>query len=99
MQEKIKKTTIYKIAKEAGVSVTTVSRFFNNPGLLRKSTGDRVSRICKKYDFRPSSIASAITTKKTKTVAILVPSFKEPAFVELMGTCCCGFQGQWQDHY
>ena len=81
----MKKTTIYKIAREAEVSVTTVSRFFNNPGLVKKSTRNKISEICKKYDFRPSSIASAITTKKTKTVAILVPSFKEPAFVELMG--------------
>ena len=80
----MKKVTIYKIAKEAGISVTTISRFFNNPAIVRESTRNKISEICKKYDFKPSSVASAITTKKTKTVAILVPSFKEPAFVELM---------------
>jgi len=80
----MKKATIYEIAKEAGVSVTTVSRFFNNPDIVRETTRKKISDICKKHDFKPSNIASAITTKKTKTVAILVPSFKEPAFVELM---------------
>jgi len=81
----MKKATIYKIAREAGVSVTTVSRFFNNPNMVREATRNKISEICSKYEFRPSSIASAITTKKTKTVAILVPSFKEPMFVELIG--------------
>jgi len=81
----MKKTTIYKIAREAGVSVTTVSRFFNNPGMVRETTRNRIFETCQKYDFKPSSIASAITTKKTKTVALLVPSFKEPMFIELIG--------------
>jgi len=80
----MKKKTIYRVAEEAGVSVTTVSRFFNNPSLVKKSTRNKISKICKKYNFKPSNIASAITTKKTKTVAILIPSLKEPAFVELM---------------
>lgn len=81
----MKKMTIYKIAREAAVSVTTVSRFFNNPDLVKKSTRNKIFKICKKYDFKPSNVASAITTKKTKTVAILVPSFKEPMFIELIG--------------
>ncbi len=34
----MKKATIYKIAREAGVSVTTVSRFFNNYTILDKLT-------------------------------------------------------------
>lgn len=81
----MKKATIYKIAKEAGVSVTTVSRFFNDPDIVRKATRKKISSICQKYDYEPSSIASAITTKKTKTIAFLAPGFKEPAFVELIG--------------
>lgn len=81
----MKKATIYIIAKEAGVSVATVSRFFNNPDIVSESTKEKIYSICQKYDYEPSFIASAITTKKTKTIAILVPSLKEPAFVELIG--------------
>jgi len=81
----MKKATIYKIAREAGVSVTTVSRFFNNPGKVKEATREKIFAVCQKYNYQPSYIASAITTKKTKTIALLVPSFKEPMFVELIG--------------
>lgn len=81
----MKRTTIYKIAEEAGVSVATVSRYFNNPGIVKGDTREKISSVCMKYNYEPSCIASAITTKKTKTIAILVPGLKEPAFVELIG--------------
>jgi LacI family transcriptional regulator len=81
----MEKATIYKIAREAGVSVTTVSRFFNNPGIVKETTRDKIFAVCQKYNYQPSYIASAITTKKTKTIALIVPSFKDPMFVELIG--------------
>lgn len=81
----MEKATIYKIAREAGVSVTTVSRFFNNPGIVKEETRKKIFSVCQKYNYEPSYVASAITTKKTKTIALLVPSFKEPMFVELIG--------------
>lgn len=80
----MEKVNIYTIAKEAGVSVATVSRVFNRSSLVKKSTRERILTICKKYDYEPSKIASAITTKKTKSIALLVPSLKEPAFIELI---------------
>ncbi len=80
----MKKAIIYMIAKEAGVSVTTVSRFFNNPDIVREATKEKISSICQKYDYEPSSIASSITIKKTKTIAIMVSGLKEPAVVDLI---------------
>ena len=79
------KANIYIIAKEAGVSVATVSRFFNRKNLVKESTRGKILKVCKKYSYEPSRIASAITTKKTKTIALLVPSLKEPAFIQLIG--------------
>lgn len=84
MLKNIEKATIYTIAKEAGVSVATISRFFNNTVLVKESTRKRIIEICNKYGYEPSKIASAITTKRTKTFAILLPSFKEPPFMDLI---------------
>jgi DNA-binding LacI/PurR family transcriptional regulator len=81
---KPEKATIYSIAKEANVSVATVSRFFNKPYVVKESTRKKLLKICNKYKYEPSKIASAITTKKSKTVAILLPSFKEPPFMDLI---------------
>lgn len=71
---------IYFIAREAGVSVATISRFFNDNSLVKKSTSLKILEICKKYNYKPSKVASAITTKKTKSVAFLVPTLKDPSF-------------------
>lgn len=78
------KTNIYVIAKEAGVSVATISRFFNKKSLVKKSTRLKILDVCKKYNYKPSKIASAITTKKTKSIALLIPSLKDPVFSELV---------------
>jgi DNA-binding LacI/PurR family transcriptional regulator len=79
------KANIYTIAEEAGVSVATVSRFFNRKYLLKEATQQKILAVCKKYNYEPSRIASAITTKKTRTAGIIVPSLKEPFFIELIG--------------
>ena len=84
MNDTKNKANIYIIAKEAGVSVATVSRFFNKKSLVKKSTGLKILDVCKKYNYKPSRVASAITTKKTKSIALLVPSLKDPAFGELV---------------
>ncbi len=78
------KANIYSIAKEANVSVATVSRFFSNSGIVKESTGKKIIEICAKYNYRPSKIASAITTKKTKLIAFIIPSLKDPSFIELI---------------
>lgn len=84
MAKNMKKATIYTIAKEAGLSVATISRYFNNTNLVKDSTRRRIQDISNKYEYEPSKIASAITTKKTKTFALILPSFKEPPFMDLI---------------
>jgi LacI family transcriptional regulator len=81
---KPKKATIYSIAREAGVSVATVSRFFNKSHLVKETTRNKLLEICSKHGYEPSKIASAITTKRTKTIALLLPSFREPPFMDLL---------------
>ena len=78
------KVNIYFVAKEAGVSVASISRFFNNKNLVKETTKKRILEVCQKYNYKPSKIASAITTKKTKSIAFVVPSLKEPSFVDLI---------------
>ncbi|MGM0366031.1 MAG: LacI family DNA-binding transcriptional regulator [Actinomycetota bacterium] len=79
------KANIYIIAREAGVSVATVSRVFNRSSVVKESTCKKVLEVCRRYNYQPSRVASAITTKKTKSVGIIVPSLKEPPFIELIG--------------
>ena len=78
------KTTIYTIAKEAQVSVSTVSRVFNNAKLVKPETARKVLAVAEKYSFTPSNVARAITTRKTRSIALIVPDLENPFFMELI---------------
>ena len=84
MQKNNKSINIHIIAKEVGVSVATISRFFNNPDVVKKDTKNKIIEVCKKYNYTPSKIARAITTKKTKLIAFIMPSLKDPAFIDII---------------
>lgn len=47
------KPTIYTIAREAGVSTTTVSKILNNQGHISKETAQRVLEIIRKHNYVP----------------------------------------------
>ena len=48
---------IYDIAKEAGVSISTVSRVLNKKSNVREDTKQRVEAVLEKHSYRPSAIA------------------------------------------
>lgn len=48
---------IYDIAKEAGVSISTVSRVLNNKSNVKENTRRKVEAVLEKHDYRPSAIA------------------------------------------
>lgn len=72
-----KRKTIYLIAKEAGVSVTTISRFLNGQLNVKKETEKKINEVCSKHNYTPSYVARAITTKRTKTIALMVSFLRE----------------------
>ncbi|QGQ98207.1 LacI family transcriptional regulator [Paenibacillus psychroresistens] len=77
------KATIYDIAKEAGVSIATVSKVINGKGRISADTRSAVFAIMERFDFQPSVIASALTGKKTFTLGLLVPDVSNPFFAEI----------------
>jgi DNA-binding LacI/PurR family transcriptional regulator len=77
------KATIYDIAKEAGVSIATVSKVINGKGRISAETRSAVFAIMERLDFQPSVIASALTGKKTFTLGLLVPDISNPFFAEI----------------
>jgi DNA-binding LacI/PurR family transcriptional regulator len=77
------KATIYDIAKEAGVSIATVSKVINGKGRISAETRNAVIAIMERFDFQPSVIASALTGKRTFTLGLLVPDVSNPFFAEI----------------
>ncbi len=71
---------IYDIAKEAGVSISTVSRVMNNKGNVNAATRKKVEEILDRHDYTPSAIARGMVSKSMKTVAVLTVDIRVPHY-------------------
>lgn len=68
-----KTVTIYDVAREAGVSMATVSRVVNGNPNVKPSTRKKVSDVIKKLSYRPNAVARGLASKKTTTVGVIIP--------------------------
>lgn len=75
--------TIYDIAKEANVSVSTVSRVLNDTAPVRASTREKIMSIIEKHQFQPNAQARSLIKKETGTIAIILPDITNPFFPEV----------------
>lgn len=66
-------TTIKDVAKEAGVSISTVSRVLNNPLAVRKDKRLKVKKVIKEMNYSPNSLARGLIYKKTNTIGVFIP--------------------------
>lgn len=71
---------IYDIAKEAGVSISTVSRVMNHKDRVNPATKKRVEEVLAKYDYTPSAIARGMVSKSMKTVSVLTVDIRVPHY-------------------
>lgn len=64
---------IKDVAKEANVSMSTVSRVINNNYPVKEETRKRVEEAIEKLKFSPNVLARALINQNTKTIGVLVP--------------------------
>ena len=62
----MKKATIYDVAREAGVSLATVSRVINGSSVVREKTKEKVHEAIKKLNYKPNAIARSLANNKTR---------------------------------
>lgn len=79
-----KKTTIYDIAKELNITVSTVSRALNNISTISESTREAVLAMAKKMNYRPNKVASSLTSGKTYIIGVLIPSAQIQFFASVI---------------
>jgi DNA-binding LacI/PurR family transcriptional regulator len=78
------KTTIYDVAREAGVSTTTVSKIMNNTGRISTKTKQNVLKIMEELNFQPNVLASAMKGKSTYSIAFLIPDVDNPIYAKYL---------------
>ena len=66
-----KRATIRDIASEAGVAVSTVSRYINSNGYVEEETGKKIAEAIRKLDYRPNRLARGLKTSSTKNIVLI----------------------------
>lgn len=76
--------TLKDVARETGLTVTTVSRVLNNRGYISEETREKVYAAMKKLNYRPNEVARSLSKKSTNTIGVIVPHIRHPYFSELI---------------
>jgi DNA-binding LacI/PurR family transcriptional regulator len=79
-----KKPTIVDIAREAGVSISTVSRVINRSMPVADETSRRVRDTIDRLQFNPNSAARNLASKRTNTIGLLIPEISGTFFSPML---------------
>ncbi|SEA09320.1 transcriptional regulator, LacI family [Pseudobutyrivibrio sp. ACV-2] len=84
--------TLESIAKELGLSKTTVSRAISGKGRISEETRNKVNEYIKQINYRPSAVARSLAASRTFNVGLVVPADSAlgemPYFQTLMTGVC-----------
>jgi len=75
------KATIYDVAREAGVSISTVSKALNNSYTISGETTIHIKEIAERLNYRPNARAQTLARQMNKDVTLLTPSYHNMAFI------------------
>ncbi len=73
-----------EFAKVSDISRPTLSKYFNDPESVRKTTRGKIEAALEEYDYRPNIFAINQNRKLTKTIGIVVPYLADPFFAEIV---------------
>jgi LacI family transcriptional regulator, repressor for deo operon, udp, cdd, tsx, nupC, and nupG len=75
---------IQQVAKQAGVSVATVSRVLNSQNTVSAKTKMRVEEAIKKLNYEPSLLGRNLRTSESRLLLILIPTISNPFYLEII---------------
>lgn len=76
--------SIKDVAREAGVSIATVSRVLNDVDVVNEETKKKVTDAIKKLDYRPNIVARSLKTQRTRTIGIVIPDISSQFYPEIV---------------
>jgi LacI family transcriptional regulator len=76
--------SIKDVAKEAGVSIATVSHVINGTRYVSPDLTEKVHQAISKLNYRPHAIARSLRKNKTLTIGLVIPDNSNPFFSEIL---------------
>ncbi len=80
-QERLK--TMEELATVSGISRPTLSKYFNDPTSVRRTTRARIEEALERYDYTPNVYAINQNRQLTRNLGIVVPYLADPFFAEV----------------
>ena len=84
MTRRSSSVTIYDVARQAGVSVATVSRYINQTAPISAEVADRLDKVMTELRYVPQAAARHLASKRTWTVGLLLNNLHNDFFVPLL---------------
>jgi LacI family transcriptional regulator len=78
------RASIREVAREAGVSITTVSHALSGKRPVSGATRRRIKAAARRLGYRPNQVAASMITGRTQTLGVLVPDIANPFFSGLV---------------
>lgn len=75
-------STIYHVAEKSGVSISTVSRFLNNPERVNADTRQKIQSAMDELAYIPHGNSGTKTKRQVGRIGILTPFSPAPSFVQ-----------------
>jgi DNA-binding LacI/PurR family transcriptional regulator len=75
-----KSITIYGIAKEAGVSPSTVSRVLTGKARVDETKRKRIEEVIRRHHYRPSALARGLSTRESRVIGFIMPDVSHPYY-------------------
>lgn len=82
---KTHRASMNEVAARAGVSHQTVSRVINNSPNVSRATRERVEKVIRELNYRPSNSARALVTRHTKTIGFIAGGVSYYGPISTMG--------------
>ena len=76
--------SIQKVARQAGVSIATVSRVFNMPDTVTPAMRERVQQAAKALGYVPNTTARTLRMRRSKVLGVVLPTLLNPVFAECL---------------
>lgn len=74
------RATLEDVARAAGASPATVSRYLNNPDIVSAKLRDRVQRAIEALDYVPHGAARSLASRRSRMVGTVFPSLESTLF-------------------
>lgn len=75
--------TAREVARESGVSISTVSRALGEPERVSAETRERVTMVAARLGYRPNRAASELRAGRTGALGLVVPDLENPYFASV----------------